>query len=56
MKKPAKPNTEREALERRKAELEYLAQMSALEGLPMPKPELDEYTKIKRQLAQKAAS
>ena len=38
------------ALRRRKAEIEYLAQMSALEGLAMPVAETEEHARIAREL------
>ncbi len=46
-----KGQQEMQELIKRKQELEYLAQMSALQGLSMDEPLQEEYLRIKKQLA-----
>lgn len=46
-----KGQKEMQELIKRKQELEYLAQMSALQGLSMEEPLREEYLRIKKQLA-----
>jgi hypothetical protein len=53
-KKPTEATASREELERRKAELEYLACMAAAEGCPLSKAEEEEYLRLKKALADKA--